>query len=158
MPIEIKSSSPASETAPDRPLVPALLNGAARRCPACGEAPLYRAYLKVVDHCPACGTALHHQRADDAPPYFTMFIVGHIVVGGLLSVEKAFSPPTWVQLAIWLPMTLVLSLLLLPVVKGVLVALQWALRMHGFGASPDPSMPDPDPAEVLRGQTQGGRA
>ena len=44
---------------------------------------------------------------------------------------------------------LVLSLVLLPMIKGALIGLQWALRMHGFGAGPDPADPMPDPAAHL---------
>jgi uncharacterized protein (DUF983 family) len=80
---------------------------------------------------------LHHHRADDAPPYFTIFIVGHIVVGGVLALEQALAPADWVQAVIWLPLTIVLSLLILPRVQGAHVGLQWALRMHGFGGLPD---------------------
>ncbi len=68
-----------------------------------------------------------------------MLIVGHIVVGGLLAMERAFQPETWVHLAIWLPATLILSLVLLPRIKGALIAAQWAMRMHGFAtAGPTP--------------------
>src|SRR6476659_720401 len=88
--------------------------------------------------CPACGEALHHHRADDAPPYFTIVIVGHIVVGLVLAVEMAYRPPIWVHEAIWLPLTVLLALLLLPVIKGALVGLPWALLMHGF----DPNAED----------------
>lgn len=123
----------------DRPVWPALIHGAQRVCPSCAKAPLFKSYLKVIDRCTNCSEAFFHQRADDAPPYFTMLIVGHVVVGGMLAVEQAFSPPTWLQLALWLPLTVVLSLYLLPVVKGSLVALQWALRMHGFGSMRDPA-------------------
>lgn len=134
------------DPAPERPVPPALLRGARQKCPACGRGALFRAYLKVADACPSCGEVLHHQRADDAPAYFTMVVVGHVVIGGLLSVEQAFHPPSWVQLAIWLPATVVLSLVLLPRIKGMLVALQWALRMHGFGGAPDEPVPEPLPA------------
>ncbi|MEZ5844418.1 MAG: DUF983 domain-containing protein [Hyphomicrobiaceae bacterium] len=123
-----------------------MLRGSGRRCPACGRGHLYSGYLKVNDHCPSCGEALHHQRADDAPPYFTMFIVGHVVVGALLTLEQAFAPPTWVQLAIWLPAATLMSLWLLPRIKGALIGLQWANRMHGFGTGPDPAEPLPPPA------------
>ena len=119
---------------------------------------MMQGYLTVRDACPACGEALHHQRADDAPAYFTMFVVGHLVVGGVLSLEKAFAPPTWVQLSVWLPMTLVLSLALLPVIKGALVALQWALRMHGFGSGRDPALPAVDPATEIALPTRGPAA
>jgi uncharacterized protein (DUF983 family) len=101
---------------------------------------LYRSYLKVVDQCPNCGEALHHHRADDAPPYFTIVIVGHIVVGLVLAVEVAFRPPLWVHAALWLPLTVILALSILPLVKGALVGLQWALLMHGF---------DPDAKEEI---------
>ena len=109
-----------------------LLRGAGLRCPACGTGSMFRRYLKVADECPNCGEALHHHRADDAPPYFTIFIVGHIVVSLVLSVEMAYRPALWVHGAIWLPLTVILSLLFLPPVKGALVGLQWALLMHGF--------------------------
>lgn len=127
----------------------AVVRGAKQKCPACGRGELFRAFLKVSDGCAACGEALHHQRADDAPAYFTMVVVGHVVVGGLLAVERAFAPPSWLQLAIWLPLTVILSLLLLPRIKGMLVGLQWALRMHGFGGHPD--QPEPEPAPAARG-------
>ena len=141
----------------ERSVQPALLRGAAGRCPACGNGRLFVSYLKVADSCPQCGEALHHQRADDAPAYFTMVIVGHVIVAGVLAVEKSFAPATWIQLAIWLPMTLVLSLALLPVVKGMLVALQWALRMHGFGRGRDPAAPQADPAEGVVLPLQGSK-
>lgn len=117
----------------DRPLWPAMWNGWRHRCPSCGEQTLYRAFLKVADACSNCGCELHHHRADDAPPYFTIFIVGHIVVPGALWLERWQHPETWVHWMIWIPMILVLIFLLLPRVKGALVGLQWALRMHGFG-------------------------
>ena len=134
---------PPGAIAPERRVQTALLRGARQSCPACGAAPLYRAFLKVHDACPRCGEALHHQRADDAPAYFTMVVVAHVVIGGLLAVEKAIAPPSWVQLAIWLPATVLLSLLLLPRIKGALIGLQWALRMHGFGGQPDEAIPEP---------------
>jgi uncharacterized protein (DUF983 family) len=115
-----------------RPLLQSLLRGAWLKCPACGVGNMFYRYLKVYDDCPHCGEALHHQRADDAPPYFTIIIVGHVVVSLVLIVEMAYRPPMWLHAALWLPLTLILALLLLPRIKGTFVALQWALLMHGF--------------------------
>jgi uncharacterized protein (DUF983 family) len=140
----IEAVQPTSIEEP-RPVQNAILRGLAERCPACGEGLLFRAYLKVADRCPACGEELHHHRADDAPPYFTILIVAHIVVGGVLVLEQAFAPAEWMQAAIWLPLTVLLCVLILPRVKGALVGLQWALRMHGFGGTPDTPV-DPLPA------------
>ena len=117
----------------DTPL--AMLRGFRLLCPNCGKGALFAKYLKVADQCANCHEELHHQRADDAPPYFTIFIVGHLVLGGVLSMEQAWRPSPWLQAGIWLPMALILSLVLLPRVKGAFVGLQWALRMHGFAAS-----------------------
>lgn len=119
---------------PQRDAVQAFRRGWRQRCPACGEGRLFGHYLKVEPVCAHCGSELHHQRADDAPPYFTMFITGHVIVAALLAVEKKFHPEVWVHLALWLPGTILLSLWLLPRVKGALIGLQWAWRMHGFGA------------------------
>ena len=134
MPVEI-NTSPAVE--PKSDVKEALLRGARQRCPACGEGKMFHAFLKVSDTCPSCGEELHHQRADDAPPYFTMVIVGHVVIAGILALEKAVAPESWVHMVLWLPLTVGLSLWLLPRVKGALVGLQWALRMHGFGGRTD---------------------
>jgi uncharacterized protein (DUF983 family) len=113
----------------------AMLKGLLLKCPNCGRGAMFGRYLKVAAECPACGQELHHHRADDAPAYFTIVLVGHIVVAAVLAVEKAFHPSMGVHLALWVPLTLGLSLWLLPSVKGALVGLQWALRMHGFGAA-----------------------
>lgn len=118
---------------PARSFLQALRRGFAGRCPNCGEGRLFRAFLKVTDHCPNCGEALHHQQADDAPAYFVILIVGHIVVPIALTVEVALTPPYWLHLLLWLPLTLALSLGLLQPIKGSIVAWQWAHRMHGFG-------------------------
>ena len=93
---------------------------------------MFGKFLKVADTCDHCGEELHHQRADDAPPYFTMFIVGHIVVPLVLVTEKLWAPPLPVHFVMWTAVTIALTLALLPAVKGAIVGLQWALRMHGF--------------------------
>jgi uncharacterized protein (DUF983 family) len=115
-----------------RPVGQSLLRGAMLKCPACGVGALFRRYLKVSDSCAHCGEDLHHHRADDAPAYFTIVIVGHVVVSLVLMVEMAYRPPLWLHAALWLPLTIALAVALLAPIKGTLVALQWALLMHGF--------------------------
>ena len=110
----------------------ALKRGFRGRCPRCGEGKLFRAFLKVDDHCSVCQLDFTPHRADDLPAYLVIVIVGHIVVPTILWVETDYSPPVPLQLAIYLPFTLILSLLLLQPVKGAVVGVQWALRMHGF--------------------------
>ena len=110
----------------------AMKRGFRGRCPRCGEGKLFRAFLKVGNNCSACGLDYTPHRADDLPAYLVIVIVGHIVVPTVLWIETNYSPPVPLQLAIYLPFTLIASLLLLQPVKGAVVGVQWALRMHGF--------------------------
>jgi uncharacterized protein (DUF983 family) len=107
------------------------------RCPACGKGHLFRKFLKIIDTCPHCAEDLHHQRADDAPPYFTMMIVGHLLIPIVVIVERVWQPEIWLQLAFWIPATFLLTIGLIQPVKGAIVGLQWALKMHGFGLVED---------------------
>jgi uncharacterized protein (DUF983 family) len=117
-----------------RPIWASLLRGMRKLCPACGEGRIFHAYLKVNDACPHCGEALHHHRADDMPPYVTMFITGHFILAGLLWGQDIFPDfPDWGQMILWPLVAALVCLWLLPIVKGALIAYQWALRMHGFG-------------------------
>lgn len=124
----------------DRDLWQSIKRGAAGKCPSCSKGKIFYRYLKVNDRCPACDEELFHHRADDAPPYMTILVTGHIVGTGMLAVES-FAPdlPLIYHIMVWPSLTLALSLGLLPIFKGGLIALQWALRMHGFetaGAAP----------------------
>ena len=148
--IEIQSSMPVSSAAtpldkPKRDVFRAMWRGARGRCPSCGQGRLFERYLKVADNCPHCGEALHHQRADDAPPYFTIFVVGHVILPLMLAFEAAFRPEAWVHVLLWGPLTIGLSLLLLPMIKGAVVGLQWANYMHGFDPEAEESALGPLP-------------
>jgi uncharacterized protein (DUF983 family) len=96
-------------------------------CPACGQSRIFWKYLKVVPECPVCHAPLGLARADDAPPYFTIVAVGHIVVLGMLIVERTVSPPLWVQTALWVPLTIILALAFLQPIKGATVGLMLGL-------------------------------
>ncbi len=100
-------------------------------CPNCGEGPLYWKYLKLTPTCHHCGTELGSIRADDFPPYVTMFIVGHIVVPLILFAEQYLAPPTWLHLLVWPVFALFLMLFLLPRAKGAIVGLMCHLRIKG---------------------------
>lgn len=112
-----------------------LMRGMLGRCPACGEGKLFRAFVKVADRCPACGEDLHHHRADDFPAYLTIFLVGHLVVPIAMYVEIAYQPSYWLHTFLWAPLVIILSIGLLQPIKGLIVALQWHMGMHGFAAA-----------------------
>ncbi len=91
-------------------------------------------YLKVRESCPVCGEVLLHHRADDGPAYLTILIVGHVMAPLILWAFVHYRPEPLVLFSIFSVGTIALSLYLLPRLKGAMVALQWAKRMHGFGA------------------------
>lgn len=90
-------------------------------------------YLKVRPACPACGEVFSHHRADDGPAYLTILIVGHLMAPLLMWAFVAYRPSPVTLASIFAVGCVSLSLYLLPRLKGSLVALQWAKRMHGFG-------------------------
>jgi uncharacterized protein (DUF983 family) len=109
----------------------AILRGALGRCPRCGQGRILHRYLKVVDKCSACGEAYGHFRADDAPPWLTILIVGHISLPIILILEQTFQIAMWVEFAVYLPLVTLLTLLVLPRCKGVILALLWAMKAEG---------------------------
>ena len=119
----------------------AMKRGFRGRCPRCGEGKLFCAFLKVDNNCSVCGLDFTPHRADDLPAYLVIIIVGHLVVPTALWIETDYAPPVWLQLSMYLPFTLIASLALLQPVKGTVVALQWALRMHGFDDNPPEGIP-----------------
>jgi uncharacterized protein (DUF983 family) len=112
------------------PTIPtALGRGLLGRCPICGQAPLFAGFLRVRDTCSHCTAPVGLARADDAPPYFTILITGHVVVPLMLMVERAEQPPDWLMAAIFVPLTLVLALALLRPIKGATVGLMLMLNL-----------------------------
>ncbi|WP_377507475.1 DUF983 domain-containing protein [Octadecabacter sp. R77987] len=119
--------------ADDRPTKPAIWRGFRRKCPNCGEGHLFQGYLRVVDECPACRAEMHHHRADDGPAYLTILVVGHLMAPLLHVAFTQFRPDPLILATIFTVGCVGLSLYLLPRLKGVVVAIQWSRRMHGFG-------------------------
>jgi uncharacterized protein (DUF983 family) len=137
MPVEI--TTPDAEE--ERPRWQSVRRGFSGHCPHCGQGKLFRAYLKPVETCPVCAEDLSHQRADDFPPYITMVLTGHILVPLMLTVQMLTDFSVVTYLAIYLPLTVVAVFGLMQPVKGAVIGLQWALRMHGFGGRANPDAP-----------------
>ena len=120
---------------PMPPLGTAMGRGFVGLCPACGKTHLFDGFLRVVPECSNCGAPLGLARADDAPPYFTILIVGHIVVAAMLIMQREDNPPQWLLWAIFIPLTLILALGLLRPIKGATVGLM--LRLNMLKSDPD---------------------
>lgn len=148
---EVSSSQTLTlgEAQQERAVGRAIKRGMLNSCPACGSGKLFKSFLKTVDSCAACGERMDHHRADDLPPYIVITIVGHLALAGYMMTDLVTSLSSWGHLAIWAPVTIVSSVALMQPVKGGVVGLQWALRMHGFGGKKD------EPEDVLPARDAG---
>lgn len=117
----------------ERSIAQAMWRGALCRCPHCGQGKMFRAYLKVADHCDVCGEEFSHHRADDFPPYIAIMIVGHLLVGVMLHMDMVWHVNPMTYMLSMIPAAIILPLIMLPSIKGSIVGLQWATRMYGFG-------------------------
>lgn len=107
--------------------------GAAGRCPNCGEGHLFEGFLKVAPTCEACGFDLKAADSGDGPAVFVILIGGFLVAFGAVFTQIAFNPPIWLQLIVWLPLTVVVCGGLLRPFKGLLIAAQFANRAREAG-------------------------
>lgn len=117
----------------ERDLSAALKKGVRRHCPQCGGKTMFSGYLSVNEACGECGLEFHHHRADDMHPWITIVIVGHVIVPLMLTAVTQWNWPDWLHMVFWPMLVVVLSMTILPFAKGFVIALQWALKMHGFG-------------------------
>ena len=113
------------------PFLPRIKLGFTKRCPICGQAPLFRAYLKVHAACPNCGEDNGRHRVDDAASYFTVLLVGHLVLAPILLIEPLWLMPLWQSLAIVLPAMIVATLIALPHIKGAVLGALSAVGSSG---------------------------
>ncbi len=113
----------------------ALSRGVQARCPVCGGSRIFDGYLSLRSACARCGTQLSELPADDAPPWLTMFIVLHLVIGMVMLLGRTTTLETTSTLLLVLPVAALLCLMLLRPVKGVVVALLLKLDVtHGVGS------------------------
>jgi uncharacterized protein (DUF983 family) len=112
----------------DSPAKQAMIRGFRQRCPNCGRGPLFRAYLKQVDHCAECGEAFGHIRADDGPAWLTVMVTGHVVVAAMMSVESFLVLPLWASIAAFSALSGALVLGLLQRAKGIFIGLIWQMK------------------------------
>lgn len=108
------------------PILTGVQRGLFRHCPACGQGKLFHGFLKVSPLCSVCAANNGAYPSDDLPPYATILIVGHVIVPLFFWFDRTFTLPLWIQFATWLPLTALLTIGLLPFVKGGVIGLCWA--------------------------------
>ncbi len=116
-------------------LLQAMARGLRGRCPRCGVGHLFYRYLKVSPACPVCGLDLDTFPSDDGPAYFTILLMGHLVVAPLLLFSFIWRSPIWVILPVTLIPLTVLTLAMLPRTKGAVIGALYALRVSRADAT-----------------------
>lgn len=109
----------------------AIGRGLSGQCPACGRGRLFASYLKQVESCETCGEAFGHIRSDDAAPWLTILVVGHLMVPLILIVEVNVDWPLWLSFSVWIPLILAATFAVLPKAKGVFLGAIWAMKAPG---------------------------
>lgn len=107
------------------PPVDPISAGLRGRCPRCGEGRLFSGFLNVGKSCQTCRLDYSFADAGDGPAVFVILLIGFVVVGLALWMEVSYAPPIWLHFILWIPLTVVLSLVALRLIKGVLIALQY---------------------------------
>ncbi|HEY2707094.1 MAG TPA: DUF983 domain-containing protein [Caulobacteraceae bacterium] len=85
-------------------------------------------YLKVDPTCEACGHENNAYRADDGPAYFTVLIIGHLLIVPLLVFPVVWQANPWIVLPLALAGLTTATLTLLGFVKGGFIGVLWGTR------------------------------
>ncbi len=112
-------------------LAKAAERGALGRCPCCGKGQLFARFLKQVEHCANCGEHFGALRADDAAPWLTIIVVGHIFLPFAFMVDLTKIMPVWAEVTLWSAFFALLSIAMLPRAKGVMLGVLWQTRATG---------------------------
>ena len=90
-------------------------------CPRCGSRTLFAGWTRFADRCSACGLDLTRFNVGDGPAAFLTLIVGAVVVILALWLQLAATPPWWLHVLLWVPLTVAGVILGLRVAKGALL-------------------------------------
>lgn len=115
----------------------AVKRGLRLRCPACGRGRLLRGYLKQAESCSECGEATGDIRADDAPAWATILLVGHLVSPAFFLFATQDAGASWLAFIFIAALVVGMTLLLLPRMKGLFIAAIWASRAGEAQAEAD---------------------
>ena len=99
-------------------------------CPRCGKGRLFGGIIRFAPRCAVCGLDFQAFNVGDGAASFLILIVGAIVTGLAMWLELSRSPPWWVHVLLWLPLTLLLSVALMRVSKALLLALEYRHDAH----------------------------
>jgi uncharacterized protein (DUF983 family) len=101
-------------------------------CPRCGAPTLFSGWVRFADRCSACGLDISAFNVGDGPAAFLILILGGAIVAAAITLELSLSPPFWVHILLWIPLSAVAVLLALRVSKAGLLALEYRNKAREF--------------------------
>ena len=127
---------------PPPPASPTIVSaGLKGLCPRCGAATLFAGVIKFAGHCRACGLDFDAFNVGDGPAAFLTLIIGTLVCIAAIALELAASPPWWVHVVIWVPVTFGLVIVSLRVAKAMLLASEYRNHAAEGRVRQDPPQP-----------------
>lgn len=118
-----------TRTAPAPTFRQALGRGLRKRCPRCGEGPLFEGWHRLRERCPVCGLAFEERTGDT---WFFMYMTTAGMTGALVAAMFLIRPRVvWVGQVVVALLGLALMGLSLPYRKGVAVALDYLIERGG---------------------------
>ena len=84
-------------------------------CPVCGSRTLFAGWVRFAPRCRACGQDFTAYNVGDGPAAFLILVIGALVSAFAVVLQVQASPPFWVHILLWVPLTFVLVILSLRV-------------------------------------------
>ncbi|MBA4042061.1 MAG: hypothetical protein C0474_09765 [Sphingobium sp.] len=94
-------------------------------CPRCGAPTLFRGWTQFAPSCRVCALDLSTFNVGDGPAAFLTLIIGAVIVVMAITVELSLSPPFWVHMLLWIPLTAAAVIGSLRLAKGALISLEY---------------------------------
>ena len=89
---------------------------------------MFAGTAKFAERCDNCGLDYSSFNVGDGPAALLTMAIGALVIILAIAVDAAFHPPFWVHVVIWVPFTVLVTIMSLRVAKGALLALEYSNR------------------------------
>jgi len=101
-------------------------------CPACDKGKLFSGLVTMLPTCASCGLNFAARETGDGPAFFGIVIIGTLATMGAAVTEIIYSPPYWLNAAIWGPFIVIGSLITLRFAKAAMICLQYGAKPEDF--------------------------
>lgn len=101
-------------------------------CPRCGKPTLFASWIRFADSCSGCGLDFSAFNVGDGPAALLILVLGGAIVAAAITLELSVSPPFWVHLLIWIPVTAIAVVGALRISKAGLLALEYRNKAREY--------------------------